>query len=142
MATQTSNTSSSAFFGCLFSLVALGLVVWWILPSRWTNPLLYSIEYGVSTSQVQWNDQPSDCDFSRAPLGYKGCHYKKSVSGFNAAGNIVSGDNAPIYSHDKNTGKPIISNDSGKTWDWLPEGTPFPDSKVTRVEIWWTKVEE
>jgi hypothetical protein len=35
-----------------------------------------------------------------APLGEKGCHYKKSVIGFNAAGDVVVGLNDMVYGTD------------------------------------------
>jgi hypothetical protein len=74
-----------------------------------------------------------------APLGEKDCHYNKVVQGLNAQGLVVTGDNAPRYGHDTQTGQPIVSYDEGKTWDWLGEGLQV-DLHVTKVEISWTKV--
>ena len=133
-------------WGCLWGLVilaALGWVIWYILPTSWTDPLLYSMEYSVNMDQVHRNPRPSDCDWGHAPLGDKGCHYKKTVAAYNAGGYLVAGDDAPRYSNDKNTGNPTISYDNGKTWSFLPEDAPrTPDLKVTRVEVGWVKVED
>jgi hypothetical protein len=134
--TQTKNEFS---FGGLISVIILGLIVWLILPASWTDPFLYSTEYQINSDQVHWNNKPSDCDFMHAPLGDKGCHYKKTVTAYNAAEYPVAGDNAPKY--DKNTnGNPIISYDDGKTWQVWPADTPVPDSKVKSVEIDWVRV--
>jgi rubredoxin len=132
--TQTKNDFS---FGSLIFVIILGLIVWLILPVRWTDPFLYSTEYQINGDQVHRNNKPSDCDFMFAPLGDKGCHYKKTVTAYNAAGNAVAGDDAPRYSN--NTyGNPIISYDDGKTWQVLD--SPAPDLKVKSVEIDWVKV--
>jgi hypothetical protein len=122
-------------------LIILALIVWFTLPSGWTDPINYSTEYSVKTDQVHWNDKPTDCDWGHAPLGAKGCHYQKTVTAYKAAGDVVAGDNAPKYGHDTNTGKPIISYDNGRTWAWLPADAPAtPDLTVKRVEIDWVKV--
>jgi hypothetical protein len=36
----------------------------------------YAVEYRVPTDKVYIDPKPTDCDFWRAPLGYKGCHYE------------------------------------------------------------------
>jgi hypothetical protein len=98
------------------------------------------IKFKVAVNQVHTDDKPSDCDWTRAPLGNKGCHFKAIVNTFNAAGESLGGDDAPKYRRDSKTGKAIVSYDRGKTWDsW--EG-PIPDMQVKSVEIWWDKVTE
>jgi hypothetical protein len=49
--------------------------------ARWLNKFRYAVWYGVDASEVnQAEDKPpSDCDFLHAPIGNKGCHYKKLV---------------------------------------------------------------
>jgi hypothetical protein len=74
-----------------------------------------------------------------APLGVKGCRFDAVVRAYNSEGLHVAGDNAPQYSRDKNTGKPILSWDEGKTWIWL-QGGDLPDSKVKKVKVSWTKI--
>jgi hypothetical protein len=132
-------TNDQVPLGCWASLFALAVIIWFILPDSWTDPIWYSVEYSVNSAQVHWNPKPTDCDFIHAPLGDKGCHYKKTVTARNEAGYMVAGDDAPRYSKDTNTGKPIISYDKGKTWDWF---TGDPDSKIKTVEIDWTKITE
>jgi len=70
--------------------------------------------------QVHTNDKPSDCDWSRAPLGNKGCSYKAVVYAYNAAGYLVAGDKY--------------------VQGWAPQATADPKVKTVRVE--WTKVAE
>ncbi len=49
--------------------------------ARWVNKFRYAIWYRVDGSRVQQLEDkpPSDCDFLKAPIGFKGCHYKKEV---------------------------------------------------------------
>jgi hypothetical protein len=122
-------------------LIIVGLFAWFVLlPYSWTNAIRYAIKFKVAVNQVHTDDKPSDCDWTRAPLGNKGCHFKAIVNTFNAAGESLGGDDAPKYRRDSKTGKAIVSYDRGKTWDsW--EG-PIPDMQVKSVEIWWDKVTE
>jgi hypothetical protein len=69
----------------------------------------------------------------RAPLGDKGCSYKAHVRVFNAEGDLVAGEDAPMFGSDTKTGKPIISYDGGKTWDWYSGTVPNPKPKSVRV---------
>jgi hypothetical protein len=102
------------------------------------TPLLYVLRYKVSTQQVHINKKPQDCDYYYAPVGYKGCQYKPVVKAYDKAGWLVGGDGAPIYSHDAKTGKPIESDDEGKTWEFIDEDD-IPDPKVTSVTVSWVK---
>lgn len=47
----------------------------------WMNRFRYSIWFSVDSSQVKQLQEkpPSDCDFLKAPIGRKGCGYKKQV---------------------------------------------------------------
>jgi hypothetical protein len=65
--------------------------------------------------------------------------YQASVAAYNATGALVGGHDAPKYGHDTKTGKPIISWDNGKTWDWYA-GADVPSSKVDSVMVTWLKV--
>ena len=132
-------TRTDFSFGTLINLIIFALIVYVILPASWTDPFLYSTEYSIDSDQVHRNTRPTDCDFIHAPLGDKGCHYKKMVTAYNAAGNAVAGDGAPRYS--TNTiGNPIVSYDDGKKWQLPPVDTPVPDLKVKTVQIDWTRV--
>jgi hypothetical protein len=136
MPAQKNETSLADTFWGLVVLGVLGLIVWGVLPDRWTDKIKYSMEYSVDTAQVHWNNKPTDCDWSHAPLGEKDCRYKKTVSAYNAAGYLVGGDDAPKYA--KNVyGNTIVSYDEGKTWSVVPDN---PDLKIKSIEIGWTKV--
>lgn len=105
------------------------------------NPAWLAQVYKVSTDQIRINAKPKDCDFMHAPLGDKGCHYEAVVKALDKEGWLVGGDGAPIYSHDAKTGKPIESNDNGKTWERIDEILDdVPDPKVTSVVVSWVKV--
>ena len=137
LAAQGNKSGIAETLGGLIILGVLGLIVWSILPDSWTDKIKCSMEYSVDLAQVRRNIKPTDCDFMHAPLGDKSCHYKKTVSAYNAAGDAVAGDDAPKYA--KNTyGNTIVSYDEGKTWTVLD--TPAPDLRIKSVEIGWTKV--
>ena len=51
----------------------------------WTNAVWYAVKYSVSIDQIHTDDKPSDCDWGRAPLGNKACHFKAVVTAYNAA---------------------------------------------------------
>src|SRR5487761_187056 len=51
-------------FGCLF----------WFWPKEW-----YGIRYNVTDEHVFIDHKPHDCDFLKAPIGDKGCHFEKVV---------------------------------------------------------------
>lgn len=126
-------------FGCLVFLVIGGAVLVFSSSSySWSNAVWYSVEYGVSFNDVQTDAKPSDCDFLHAPLGDKGCTYKAHVKVFNADGVLVAGEDAPVYGSDTKTGKPIISYDGGKTWNWY-DGATIPNPKAKSVRVFWTK---
>lgn len=96
-----------------FLVVAgIGAYVYW---AGGIKTVWYAATYGVPTDTIHVAAQPSDCDFMHAPLGQKGCRYESTVTAYNAAGEVVGGDDAPKYGHDTKTGKPIISWDNGKT---------------------------
>ena len=123
------------------ALLALGVCAWFFLPDSWTSAIWYGAQYKVHASQVHTSDKPSDCDWSRAPLGNKGCYYKAVVGAFNAAGDLVSGDDAPKYGKDSKTGKPIISYDDGKTWR-RSHLDDTPDLRIKTVRVEWIKINE
>ena len=120
----------------LVILVVLGLIVWSILPDSFTDKIKYSTAFQIDAAQVHWNNPPTDCDFMHAPLGEKSCHYKKTVTAYNAAGYPVAGNDAPKYAKNAN-GNTIVSYDEGKTWSVLESSV---DLRIKTVEIGWTKV--
>jgi hypothetical protein len=115
-------------------LVVLGAVFFLSYHDPWMNAAWYSMKYGVSYDDVHTDDRPKDCDFMRAPLGYKDCTYKAHVQVFNADGAQLFVDKAPKYGKDTKTDKQIVSYDDGKTWDWLNW-----DPKPKTVRVVWIK---
>jgi hypothetical protein len=121
-------------------LIIVGIVVW-IWSAGGIFKTVLSLRFSVSPENISIEPKPHDCDYNRAPLGDKGCHYEPAVTAYNAAAEVVGGDHAPKYSHDTNTGKPIVSWNYGKTWDWY-SGTEIPDQKIKSVVVTWSKVSE
>jgi hypothetical protein len=59
--------------------VLLG-VIWWLLPSSFTAPINYQVQYDVPRDHLFLTPRPHDCDFDKAPMGNKECHFKKLVT--------------------------------------------------------------
>jgi hypothetical protein len=121
-------------------LAGAALVIGFILPERWSDPLWYSAKYWVGTGEVHWTAKPTDCD-SRQPSDGRACHYKKAVTAYNLQGQPVAGDDVPRCRHDLRTGRNIVSYD-GRSWAPLPLGGSCPDLTVKDVQVRWIKVDE
>lgn len=71
----------------LIGFVVLCLIcwlVWWVTPDSIKYPLLYDKEHVTVQSKLK------NCDWGHAPIGDKGCHYKKHVDGVtNESGAVV-----------------------------------------------------
>lgn len=128
-------SDDSATWIAIFVIVAVGYAS---SGSGWSNSLWYSFQYGVNYSDVQTDTKPSDCDFLQSPLGLKGCSYKARVQVYNADGLYAGGEKAPLYRSDPGTGKPIVSFDRGKTWEWW-DGATIPNLKPKSVKVYWVK---
>jgi hypothetical protein len=128
------NENTSTVFGW-FVIAAIGFGVYWF----GFNNLWYAARYLLPPDKVIVENKPTDCDFLRAPLGTKGCHFEAVVTAYNAAGVVVGGTTVPKYGSDIETGKPIVSYDDGKNWDWSL-GTDVSDPKVAKVTVAWSKV--
>jgi hypothetical protein len=127
--------------GCLGALIIPGLIAaYFLLPDWLINTWWYSVKYDVTGDQVQTSEKPTDCDWSRSPLGNKGCHYKLSVAAYNANGALIGGDYAPKYGRDDRTKQTTVSYDNGKTWKWFYG--EMPSQKVKRVVVDWVKVDD
>jgi len=118
-----------SLLGCIGFVVLVAGAIWW---AGGINSAWYSARYAVLPSKVQIDPEPKDCDFMHAPLGSKGCHYDANVAAYNANGDLVGGDNAPRYSRDTKTGKPIVSYNDGATWEWLLGATEVPIERSPR----------
>jgi hypothetical protein len=138
-------TNKPESLGGLVGWVIFALTVWFVLPASWTDPLWYFYTYKVNIEQVHSNPKPRDCDFLHAPLGEKGCHYKKSVIGFNSTGDVVmvpDDQDEVVFGTDPKTGMRTVSFDQGKTWHDLDARPKSPDVKVSGVQINWIKVSD
>ena len=119
------------------------VVVVLILSSFWFDKLTYrawySFAYGCAYKKVTVVKRPADCDFLYAPIGDKDCHYKKVIMAYNTQGQLVAGTNVRMSTCNNTTtgvtGKPCISFDNGKTWDW----TDVTDRAPASVEISWER---
>jgi len=109
--------------GCLLWVLLGGVVI--LLWLGWNSKLRYAIQYGADFDRITISDAPHDCDWDRAPLGNKGCHYKKDVV-------VIK------VGTDPKTGKPIVSYDEGKTWTFTTADSPVTPS----VTIYYEKVED
>jgi hypothetical protein len=70
-----STDSTFASLALFAFFVAGAAYVFWVGPSV----LWYAVEYKVSPKKIQIDSKPADCDFWHAPVGFKGCHYERSV---------------------------------------------------------------
>jgi hypothetical protein len=113
--------------------------IWYLAALLSLEPIWLAKVYKVSTDQVHVDAKPKDCDFMHAPIGDKDCHYKAVVRALNGQGWLVGGDDAPIFSHDAKTGKTIVSDDNGKSWE-LIDPELVPDPKAKSVVVSWIKV--
>jgi hypothetical protein len=102
-------TDSGTPWGCLIYSVIF--VVALSVTFLWDSKLKYAFEYGVNLSDVHKDPKPHDCDWSKAPIGDKECHYEVEV----LQTKVREGQ-------DQKTGKPIISYDDGSTWNWDSHG--------------------
>lgn len=97
----------------------------------WNSKWRYAIFNGLSRDEIEVQGKPSDCDFSRAPLGYKGCHYQKQVTRVRWATSTQ--------------GDPIVSYDDGKTWMPFtpPAGHTVPKyPTVMYLSVGWEKIKD
>lgn len=104
-------------------LIALLLFNWlWPLASRYLHIAWYSMSYNIPFESIVSPPEPSGCDFFRAPIGEKACHYQKNV--------VV----APLGT-ENNTGRRFISYDNGVT-------RINPDEDHPAVIVSWDKVQD
>jgi hypothetical protein len=115
--------------GCLAVVVVAALLIG--VPLSWHSRWRYEIQYWLPDSRISIDTQPHDCDFLKSPLGSKECHYRRLVTTMRFARSAA--------------GSPLVSYDSGKTWENF---TPIPGmvvpqrSTVEGVIVSWNKVED
>ena len=102
-------------------LVYSGIAAAWHSKARYF--VTYALPYGMNYEQVTRENLPHDCDWLKSPLGDKECHYDAKIQ------TIITGN-------DRLSGKPIYSDDDGKTWNPNDYGTK------PSVYVGWERVEE
>ena len=64
----------------LAGLFLVGGLVYVMVAAPWmSDEDRYALAYGTNTAHVHADKKPSDCDWTRDPMGNKGCHYEKHV---------------------------------------------------------------
>lgn len=73
--------SRNPWSGLVGAFIVIALIMGWpgSKLDRWTDRVWYSIMYSTDWKNVNIEKRPLDCDFFHAPVGDKGCHYKKST---------------------------------------------------------------
>ena len=97
----------------------------------WHSKWRYALQYSVDVPRVNVQSEPHDCEFLKAPLGNKYCHFERAVSTIRWARST--------------DGLPISSLDEGKTWStFTPDnGVTVPEySTVEEVRVSWEKKED
>jgi hypothetical protein len=106
-------------------------IAYLLITGAWHSKVRYFVQYGLpqgpNWDQVTKEKAPHDCEWLKAPLGEKYCHYDAVVS----SGRI---------SKDSKTGNPIWSSDDGKTWSWYDATNP--SRVMPHVYVGWEKVED
>lgn len=65
-------------------------IIWTLTPYWIKYPLIYAPIYQIGLYQVHAVKRPTDCEWWHAPLGGKGCDYKKHLlTKRNAAGRVT-----------------------------------------------------
>lgn len=118
--------------GGWFVVLVLGWIFWMVTMAVLHSKVRYFVEYGapndISYGQVTKDDIPHDCDWLKAPLGDKECHYEANVQ-------IIR------TGRDVNSGRPIYSYDDGKTWLWN-DSANGSEAVKSSVYVGWNKVED
>lgn len=118
----------------ILALVAIYFVVAYLFPDEWR--IKWAVRYVVAFSHITVEPRPTLCDWWRAPLGRKACHYERI-------------DSKKIVTL-STQGKPIVSYDDGKTWQKPPfdyTESELADLRLDRqraefISITWEKRED
>jgi hypothetical protein len=94
--------------------------------SVWESKFRYAMYYDVPSEHITLLKKPHDCEFLKAPIGSKECHFDKNVE-------------VTKVGKDTKTGRPVVSHNSGKTWDW-DDSTDI--RSVPSVWVSYTRVED
>jgi len=93
---------------------------WVLLSDAWYSKARYSIQYRVDYNHVFVNDEPTDCNFMRAPLGTKDCHFERIVQTQYIRTRTVSTMPLPTAPCDPTE---TVFTSGGSAWMRSPEGT-------------------
>ncbi|MGH9745530.1 MAG: hypothetical protein ACRD59_05395 [Candidatus Acidiferrales bacterium] len=108
------------------------LVVCWFVyvgvVAAWHSKVRYAVQYGVTPDDVYKSERPHDCDFLKAPIGEKECHFE------------AHSELRVVLTHDNPWSNPVASYDNGKTW--VPNDTTPPAKAERYVTVSWEKVED
>jgi hypothetical protein len=121
------NQHHSTYSSVLWLVVGYFLIGGWI-SDGWESKFRYSMYYGTTSEHTTVNKKPHDCDFFKAPIGSKECHFDKDVTVTETK-----------VGNDTGTGKPVVSYDGGKTWAWNDGATRAVPH--TEVYVTYTKIE-
>jgi hypothetical protein len=118
------DTGDSLSSWIIFAILVMAFTsVWdWV----WDSKARYGVQFSTSTDSVTVDKRPQNCDIFFSPIGKKGCSYEKNVTVTKRA-------------KDVKTGRRIISNDDGKTWDWDDDDR---EPLGVKVYVYWSRVEE
>ena len=85
LSTLKSQSRSDAF-GLFWLFIFILLLESWpgSTLDKWTDKAWDSFRYDATFANITVEKRPSGCDFLNAPLGIKGCEYKKHTSAFGA----------------------------------------------------------
>lgn len=120
--------SSDGCASLIFLMICAAIFYW---SDAWHSKWRYAWSYGIDSSHVSMEKKPDGCDFLKAPIGKKDCHYKRVVSTVEASRSM--------------THAPIISFDGGKTWSvYTPDsGATVPAyPTVINITVAWERVED
>ena len=102
-------------------VVVLWTVAWTVGRDIWYSRWVYSIRFNVPYDNVYVEKEPSDCEWTRSPLGNKDCHFEASTE-------ITCEAIAP---HNGS----IISHNNGKTWTQSPRDGPLKTLPDTLLDF-------
>jgi hypothetical protein len=134
-----------------WGLVISAFLIWAIYSigsSVWNSKARFAFRYGANFSDINKENKPHDCDWLKAPIGDKECHFDAEVQTTKVRTAL-----------DQITGRPIISFDDGPwTWDLSSSSytstvtetpapgvlTPGPYAVRTKnvVYVGWKKIDE
>jgi hypothetical protein len=94
----------------------------------------YALRYDTTDSHVSITPEPTDCNFWYAPIGFKGCHYKRVIRvTIYSTRSVTDGQ-----SFASGRMVPMASDDDGKTWFAIDA---LPPSGLSDVYVDWERID-